>query len=178
MVKTKLIGISGCTNGGKTTLSKRLLLEFPNSYYMSQDEFYHERNSEHYTYIPELDSFNFDVITAIDMKRFHRELSKLVRSGQYEYIFMDGILLFEDEKLCNMLDRKYFIDLDKDECYRRRKSRNYIIADTSNYFESCAWTEFLKYKEKCQVNCADIVYIDGTESPEDIFIFVANDIVF
>ena len=71
--KTKLIGVSGCTNGGKTTLCKRLLAELPNAYHFSQDDFYHERGSPHYTYIKELDSFNYDVISAIDMKRFHSE---------------------------------------------------------------------------------------------------------
>lgn len=173
-----LIGISGCTNGGKTTLSKRLLCEFPNSFYLSQDDFYHERNSDHYEYIEELDSFNFDVITAIDMIKFHKELNKHVRTGQYDFIFIDGILLFEDDKLSNMLDRKYFLDLDKDECHRRRKSRQYIIADTSNYFDVCAWNEFLKYKQKCQLYRKNIIYINATETPEHIFNFVLNDISF
>jgi len=33
---SKLVGITGCTNGGKTTLSKRLIAKYPNSYYLSQ----------------------------------------------------------------------------------------------------------------------------------------------
>lgn len=90
LTKTKLIGISGCTNGGKTTLSKRLLLEFPNSYHFSQDDFYHDRvhNKEAYHWIDELQSYNFDVISCIDMKRFRSELQKLVELGKYDYIFL------------------------------------------------------------------------------------------
>lgn len=174
--KTRLVGISGCTNGGKTTLSKKLLAELPNSYYLSQDEFYHKRDSRHYDYIPELDSFNFDVISCIDMKKFHNELSKLIRLAKYEYIIIDGILLYDDDKLYKMLEKKYFLDLDKDECYRRRQSRQYKIADTANYFEFCAWNEFLKYKQKCESNCKNIIYINGTETPHDIFQFVCNDL--
>jgi uridine kinase len=61
------------------------------------------------------------------MKKFHRKLAKLIKSNKYEHIFIDGILLYDDAKLVCMLDKKYFIDLEKEECYRRRLSRNYIL---------------------------------------------------
>lgn len=176
MIKAKLIGISGCTNGGKTTLSKSLINEFPNSYHLSQDDFYHERGSKHYEFIPELNSYNFDVITAIDMKKFHAHLSSLIRSGKYAYIFLDGILLFEDDKLNKMLDKKYFIDLDKEECHRRRKNRHYIIEDTSNYFELCAWKEFIKYKQKCETTRKNITFLDGSATPKELLDYVMNDL--
>ena len=176
MTKTKLIGISGCTNGGKTTLCKNLLSELPNSVYLSQDEFYLERNSQNYEFIEEADSFNFDVITAIDMKKFHFNLSKLLCTEKYKYIFIDGILLYEDEKLVNMLDRKYFLDLDKEEAARRRKNRQYIMRETENYFEMCAWNEFLKYKQKCVQNLKNIIYLNGSLSQQEIFNYVINDL--
>ena len=163
---------------GKTTLSKKLLDMIPNSITFSQDDFYHKRDESHYQYIAELDSFNFDVITAIDMTKFHIELGRLVRSGLYEWIFLDGILLYDDAKLVHMLDRRYFIDLDKEECARRRQSRNYIIADTAGYFDLCAWKEFTQYKARCeQVDQKhSIIYIDGTDAPENILSFVLDDL--
>ena len=175
-VKSKLIGITGCTNGGKTTLAKKLIVEFPNSYYLSQDDFYHKRDTLHYDFIPELNSLNFDVITAIDMQKFHKELNRLVRMSKYDFIFIDGILLFADEKLYKMLDKKYFLDLEKEECHRRRLSRQYMIVDTPNYFEKCAWNEFLKYKQKCEENCRNVNYLDGSNEPHVIFQYVVNDI--
>ena len=176
--KTKLIGISGCTNGGKTTLSKRLLIEFPNSYYMSQDDFYHDRSNKekHYEYIASIDSFNFDTITAIDMNKFHKELNKLIKVNTYDYIFIDGILLYDDVKLHKMLHKHYFIDLEKEECHRRRQSRNYIFADTVNYFEH-AWNEFSKYKKRCQTNFSNLLYLNGAELPDKIFGFVFEDLI-
>ena len=177
MIRTKLIGVSGCTNGGKTTLSKRLLAAFPSSYYLSQDDFYHKRDANHYEYIPELNSFNFDVISAIDMPKFHRKLRKIIKSNKYEYIFIDGILIFEDDKLLKMLDRKYFLDLDKEECHRRRLSRQYILEDTANYFDMCVWKEFTKYKFKCTTSIKNIIYINATQNKESIFLFVANDLI-
>ena len=149
---------------------------FPGAYYMSQDDFYHKRDSEHYEYIPEAESFNFDVITAIDMKKFHRKLEKIIKSGKYDLIFLDGILLFEDEKLNKMLDRKYFLDLDKEECYRRRQTRNYIIADTAKYFDRCVWNEFSKYKQKCQSTLKNVTYLNGSDTVDNIFNFVLSDI--
>jgi uridine kinase len=176
MVKTKIIGISGCTNGGKTTLSKRLQKEFKNSTYLTQDDYYHPRDSNHLTHIPELESFNFDVISAIDIEKFFRELSELILSEKYQYIFLDGFLLFEDERIFNLLDYKYFLLLDKDECLRRRANRNYKSIDTPNYFEKCVWVEFLKYREKCQKKYKGITFLNGLDTPDSIFNFVKSQI--
>ena len=132
IIKSKLIGITGCTNGGKTTLAKKLIEEFPNSYHLSQDDFYHTRNDLHYDFIPEVNSYNFDVISAIDMNKFHKELNRLVRMSKYEFIFIDGILLLEDDRLNKILDKKYFLDLNKEECFRRRSTRQYVLPEQPN----------------------------------------------
>lgn len=110
------------------------------------------------------------------MAKFHRKLKKVIKSNKYEFIFIDGILIFEDEKLLKMLDRKYFLDLDKEECHRRRLNRQYILEDTPNYFDMCVWKEFTKYRFKCMTSIKNIVYIDGTLSQDTIFIFVANEL--
>lgn len=182
MLKTKLIGVSGCTNGGKTTLCKRLLAELPNTYHLSQDDFYHERGSSHYTYLPDLDSYNYDVISAIDMNRFHVELARLLRLPQrYSYIVCDGILLYEDDKLNKMFDRRYFLELSRDECERRRKQRHYVIEDTTDYFDKCAWREYLRYRQKCATehycpNKKTIIFLNGTQKPTKLVDFVMSDL--
>lgn len=176
MIKTKLIGISGCTNGGKTTLSKKLIAEFKNCVYLQQDDFYYPRTEQYLDYIPELESFNFDVISAINMEKFHQEVRRLIDMNIYDYIILDGFILFEDKKLYNMLDRRYFLYLNKEDCLRRRISRNYKSIDTPNYFDRCVWPEFLKYKAKCEANYKDIVYINGSNSVDYIFNYVLNDI--
>ncbi|CAF0971169.1 unnamed protein product [Brachionus calyciflorus] len=176
MYNTKLIGISGCTNGGKTTLSKSLQKEFISSTFLTQDDYYFPRDSDHLEFISELNSFNFDVISAIDVDKFFYELIDIKNSGKYELIFLDGFLLFEDERVYKMLDKKYFLFLNKQECWLRRISRNYKTADTPNYFDKCVWPEYLKYKEKCDKKYDDIIYIDGSRSISDIFNFVSNEI--
>jgi nicotinamide/nicotinate riboside kinase len=178
MTRVKLVALSGCTNGGKTTLAKQLLRDFPRSTYLTQDNFYFPRDEKHLIYIPELDSFNFDVISAIDMNALHEELQRLIHTGSYDYIFIDGFLLYEDEKLYAMLDRKYFLYLTYEECLRRRMIRHYNSIDTPNYFEKCVWVEYLKYREKCEQKYQnDIVYLDGSRPAKDVYDFVSNDIL-
>jgi uridine kinase len=123
-----------------------------------------------------LKSFNFDVITAIDMQKLHKKLEKLVKSGKYEYIIIDGILLFEDEKLLKILDKKYFVDLDKEECYRRRQLRNYKSKDTEGYFDFCVYPEFQKYKFKCESTLKNVIYLNGSDSADYNFNYVLNDL--
>ena len=153
--------------------------ELPNAYHLSQDDFYHERGSSHYTFMPELSSFNYDVISAIDMKSFHAELARLLHSPQrYSYIICDGILLYEDEKLFKMFDKRYFLELPKEECERRRKQRHYAVEDTSEYFDKCAWREYLKYRQKCAVENGprknNIIFLNGTQKPGAIVDYVIN----
>jgi uridine kinase len=153
-----------------------LLKTFIRSKLLAQDDFYHPRDSQHLEYIPDLDSYNFDTIRAIDMERFHAELKRLVDSRAYDYIILDGFLLYDDEKLNKLLDRKYFLYLNADECWRRRQSRNYCLADSYKYFSACVWPEFLKYKQRCEQKYDDIIYISGSDPIESVFTAVLNDL--
>ena len=92
--------------------------------------------------------------------------------------FSDGILLFEDEKLLKKLDKKFFIDLNKEECYRRRQTRNYKTLDTEGYFEGCVYPEFQKYRSKCEKALRNVVYLDGADSPDHLFNSVMNELKF
>lgn len=176
MPETKIIGISGCTNSGKSTLCKHLINEFDNSIYLCQDNYYLEKNEKNLEYIPEAESFNFDVITAIDMNKFRFKLNALKTSNKYDFIFIDGFLIYEDRLVADSLDKKYFIILNKEESRRRRESRHYNSIDTPNYFDKCVWVEYLKYLKFCKANYIDIVYLDGGSNlPQDLVNFILAD---
>ena len=157
-------------------MSRRLHKSFINSILIAQDDFYYPRDSQHLEYINELNSYNFDTIKAIDMDAFHTELKRVIDSRQYDYIFLDGFLLYEDEKINKLLDRKYFLSLTKEDCWRRRQGRNYCFADSYDYFNHCVWPEFLKYKQKCESKYDDIVYINGSDPIEVVYDFILNDL--
>lgn len=161
---------------GKTTLSKRLQAALPNCTYLTQDDFYFPRDRDHLPYIEELDSLNFDVISAIDVDKFLGTLGELVASNKFDYILLDGFLLYEDKRVYELCDKKFFLLLNKEECLRRRLGRNYVTEDKPHYFDKVVWLEFLNYKKKCQVSYDDIVYMDGSDTVENIFNSVFNDI--
>lgn len=77
-----------------------------------------------------------------------------------------------------MLDKKYFVALDKEECYRRRQTRNYKTLDTEKYFDGCVYPEYMKYKHKCELTLRNIMYLNGVESPDTLFNAVLNDLKF
>ena len=153
-----------------------MLSEFPNSAYLTHDDFYFSPNSSRLKFIPELDSYNFDEIGAIDLIVFHNQLNKLIENNTYDYIFLDGIMLFQDTRLLALLDKKFFLFLSKDECLRRRNSRKYKFEgseeDRRSYFEKCVWVEFLRYKKFVEDTYTDVVYVDGSKSVDEVFILV------
>ena len=176
MSRTKVIGISGCTNSGKSTLCKLLAKELNNSIHISQDDYYRERNVANLEYIPEVESFNFDVITAIDTDKLNEDIVALRDSEQYDFILVDGFLIYADEVLASRLDKKYFILLGKEESRRRRETRNYKSMDTPDYFDKCVWVEYMKYLQFCQKKYSDIVYMDGTNQIPDSVEFLLSDL--
>lgn len=110
------------------------------------------------------------------MHKLKKELEQLIQSNQYEYIFLEGFLLFRDQDIVDIMHRKYFLMLNRDECLRRRLHRTYKTLDTIPYFDKVVWAEFLKYKSFCEANFNDIVYLSGSNSRESIFKFVTSDL--
>lgn len=172
---TKIIGISGCTNSGKTTLTEQLVLNIPNSISIIQDDFYFLLNSGKLEYLQDLQSFNFDTPEAIDFEKLIDNVQVLKDSGKNEFIFVDGSLIYWNDRLCKLFDQKYFLRLVKEECHSRRLKRKYESLDTPNYFEKCVWSEYLKYEQFCFTRYHDIVYIDGSRLQKDIYDFICNE---
>lgn len=173
---TQVIGISGCTSSGKTTLTKLLLLYFDKSTSVSQDDFYFSRYSGQVEYLPELRTYNFDSPQAIDFKRLNSSLVHLIEENKYQFIFVDGSLIYSNDELCELINKKYFIVLNKEECLRRRLTRTYLSTDPGDYFEKCAWPEYLKYRESCLNKHNDIVYLDGSRLVEENLELLIDDI--
>lgn len=110
------------------------------------------------------------------MNKLNKELECLIQSDKYEYIFLDGFLLFRDQAITDILDKKYFLVLNRDECLRRRLNRTYKTSDTIPYFDKVVWSEFLKYKSYCESNYSDIIFLSGSNSKENILDFVISDL--
>lgn len=144
-MKPMLIGIAGGSGSGKTTLAYRLRDCFEpheirlishDFYYKRHDELtFEQRNALNYDHP---DSFDTDLLIAhlqalqsgkaIDCPIYdyttHNRTDQCLTISPAPIILVEGILLFENDALCQMLDLKVFVDTDADERILRRILRD------------------------------------------------------
>ena len=144
MGKVMTIGIAGGTGSGKTTITRRLQQRFAdNVSVIYHDNYYKAHNDMSYE---ERSRLNYDCPDAFDTGLMVRDLRAL-RSGHsvhcpvYDYtvhnrsdktvlvnpspvIIVEGILIFQDQQLCELLDIKIFVDTDADVRILRRIVRD------------------------------------------------------
>ncbi|MDT8717242.1 uridine kinase [Clostridium sp. 19966] len=139
-----VIGIAGGTGSGKTTLAKRLkegfeddvILLCQDNYYKSFDSLsFEERVKLNYDHP---DSFDNELMISqlkmlksmqtIDRPVYsfveHRRLEEIVVETPKKVIIVEGILLFENKNLIDLMDIKVFVDTDADLRFIRRLTRD------------------------------------------------------
>ena len=144
MDKILVIGIAGGSGSGKTTLMKRLVEQFGDDVTVVSHDNYYRRHDE-LTY-EERSQINYDEPAALetDLMAYHLDC---LRQGQasdcpvYDYaahnrsdetirieprkvIIVEGIMIFENEALRNLMDIRIFVDTDADVRLCRRIKRD------------------------------------------------------
>ena len=149
-----VIGIAGGTGSGKTTLMKRLVSRFGNAVtVLSHDNYYHRRDDMP---LEERRKVNYDEPAALETDLMAQHLDAL-RHGQaidcpvYDFsqhnrsndtlriepkpvIIVEGILIFENKALLDLMDIKIFVDTDADIRLCRRIHRD--VRDRGRTLES------------------------------------------
>ena len=141
-----IIGIAGGTGSGKTTLAEhirdaygdRVAIIAHDNYYRRQDEkSFEDRCKTNYDHP---DAFETELLRehlsalsngcAVDVPVYdytvHNRSNETTRVEPKSVIVLEGILLFHDKELRDMMDLKIFVDTDADERILRR-----IIRDTN-----------------------------------------------
>uniref|UniRef100_A0A0N4ZLU3 Uridine kinase n=1 Tax=Parastrongyloides trichosuri TaxID=131310 RepID=A0A0N4ZLU3_PARTI len=145
-----LIGVAGGTASGKSSVCQAIVNKLGKSkrqvLTICQDSFYRELTPEESEKARRGD-FNFDHPTAFDTDELVRVLENLKNgiadripvydyknhcryADQFQYveptdiIIVEGILIFYDERLCNMFNTKLFVDTDSDIRLARRVRRD------------------------------------------------------
>ncbi|XP_013403120.1 nicotinamide riboside kinase 1 [Lingula anatina] len=183
MTRPFVIGISGVTNGGKTTLVYKLKQKFPGCPVIHQDEFFLPPNHAGLHTDPELGHANWDELAALDMEKMMNVVQKSIndpgtyhsQDGTPPLIFVEGFLLYNYRPLAEVFDKKYFLTLPKEECFKRRCKRRYHPPDPPGYFEKICWPMYLKNKAELK-DQEDIVYLDGMDNQWMHFDLVYEDI--
>ena len=143
-METMVIGIAGGTGSGKTTLTETLKERFgPDISVLYHDNYYKSHSDMPYE---ERSKLNYDHPDAFDTERFIRDLSALRRGESvqcpiYDYtihdrssqtvevrparvIVVEGILIFENKAIRDLMDIKIFVDTDADVRLCRRIKRD------------------------------------------------------
>lgn len=142
---TILIGIAGGTGSGKTTLADKLVESFGrdevsilrhDNYYKRHDDIpFEERAKLNYDHP---DAFDTDLLcqhilelkagTSIEMPVYdyamHNRSDKTILVHPAPVIVLEGILLFVEKDLCDLMDIKVFVDTDADVRILRRILRD------------------------------------------------------
>lgn len=183
-MNTIFIGIAGGTGSGKTTLTEHLKQHFGDdisvvhhdSYYKYQDRPFEERCKQNYDHP---DAFETDLMVE-QLKEL--KAGKAIRCPVYSYadhqrtneteliqpskvVIVEGILIFQDPRLREMLDIKIFVETDADVRILRRALRD--VRDRGRTLESVI-TQYLttvkpmheQFVEPSKKN-ADLVVLEG-----------------
>lgn len=149
-----IIGIAGGTGSGKTTITRKIMQSFGGEVsVVYHDNYYKEHHSMSYE---ERTKLNYDHPNAFDTELMIADLKKLkngetVYSPTYDYtvhdrsaktvtvkpakvIVVEGILIFENRELCDLMDIKIFVDTDADVRILRRIVRD--VRDRGRSLES------------------------------------------
>lgn len=133
-----MIGICGASCSGKTTVSKEIMKRYNSNdiLMISQDNYYFTGN----------DSTNYDIPSAIDFEKLisdvkdlmdgkeidmplydfktHSRKKETIRVEPKKYILIEGILIFTQKELRDLLDLKVYILSYGELCYYRRLKRD------------------------------------------------------
>ncbi len=131
-----IIGIAGGTGSGKTTVVNKIMERLPAGGVgvISQDSYY--KDSSHVP-VEDRQKINFDEPAAFDWSLLFKHLNMLkegkaiemptysfltctrqketVHLDPHDVVLLEGILVFSEPKLRNMMDIKVFVDADADE---------------------------------------------------------------
>ncbi|CAK9300825.1 unnamed protein product [Gordionus sp. m RMFG-2023] len=165
MNKLLIVGISGVTNGGKSTLALKLKELWTISSIIHIDELTKPMNKLKYDSI--LDYHNWDEVETYDWERIKKEVTissqNLLNSSRqlacllnfynlhehHPILFIEGILLF-NSPIDEIFDIRIFFTLDKEECWKRRKERVYEPPEPPGYFEKYCWPLYMFYKSELE----------------------------
>ncbi|KAL1129029.1 hypothetical protein AAG570_013561 [Ranatra chinensis] len=160
-----VLGISGVTCSGKTTLARLLKKDWVNCIHLCQDDYFLPEDSPRHVVVPHLGHNNWELITALDMDRMKTDIREVMNSSLkdgVDLLILEGFLLLNDTELSSYCDVKVYVDVPYEECRRRRFSRTYDPPDVPGYFDDVVWPESQKNRKLVLSQFPDLCVLDGS----------------
>lgn len=184
-----IIGIAGGTGSGKTTLTNRLKEKFSekvsivyhDNYYKRMDSLtFEERKKVNYDspYAFDTDIMIEDLRTLKSGKAIqcpvydftvHNRTDRTITVNPADVIIVEGILVFQNKELRELMDIKIFVDSDADERLIRRIMRDYVerkrsLESVCDQYRATVKPMHEKYVEPSK-KYADIIVVGGGNNP-------------
>ena len=143
MKGVKIIGISGGSGSGKTTIVEKISEIIPDFLFIPQDNYY---KSAEYMNNRNITAFNFDhpdafdnelIVShlkelkegrAVEMPQYdfvhHRRKDEYIRLEPKKLVIFEGIMVFFEKKIRDLLDLKLYVDTPDDIRFIRRLRRD------------------------------------------------------
>lgn len=199
MKKPILIGITGGTGSGKSTIAKEICDRFDedciamieqDSYYKCQSNLSMEERCK--TNYDHPDAFDNDLLIShlealingktIDKPIYdfeaHDRKDETIKVEPRDIIIVEGILVLEDVRIRNMLDIKIYVDTDADVRIVRRllrdiEERGRTVKSVINQYLNVVRPMHLQFTEPTK-RYADIIIPEGGENKVAIDVLTAN----
>ncbi|XP_045762729.1 nicotinamide riboside kinase 1 [Maniola jurtina] len=176
-----IIGISGVTCGGKTTLANNLQRLLSPVYIFHQDKYFYPDNSPHHIKCDNLEHNNYDILSALNMQLMYDDIVKTINGdnkahaqnleracGKLEvkgkkFMVLEGFTVMNYKPIMELCHLRYYFVLEYSECLNRRVYRLYDPPDIDGYFDQCVWPEHLRYRAEIEKD-KRVSIIDGTRN--------------
>uniref|UniRef100_A0A131YT53 Nicotinamide/nicotinate riboside kinase n=1 Tax=Rhipicephalus appendiculatus TaxID=34631 RepID=A0A131YT53_RHIAP len=172
------VGVSGVTNGGKTSLVNHLRKAFEGCVVLHQDDFFRSEFDPKHEMITELNHANWETLSSVDWDKLMDAVAACTsrQPAGLKLIIVDGHIIFNNPRLNELFDKRYFFTLPRDECYTRRLTRTYDPPDVPGYFDKVVWPMYLKNLQEIKDTQIDVTYLDGTHDIDELHKKVLQDL--
>ncbi|KPJ20500.1 Nicotinamide riboside kinase 1 [Papilio machaon] len=159
-----VIGVSGVTCGGKTTLANQLKDRLTPVYVFHQDKYFYPDDSPNHVKCEGLEHNNYDILSSLDMDKMYKDIISTMEGkdcshysckereeGRLEvkgksFLIVEGFTVLNYAPIMNICNLRYYFVLEYAECLLRRSHRLYSPPDVAGYFDTCVWPEHLRYR--------------------------------
>jgi uridine kinase len=135
-----IIGIGGVSRAGKTTLAYKIRewLHSQKVFIIHQDEYIQPEDS-----IPKIKNhIDWEHPKSLDFKKLKEIISE--KKNEYQLILVEGLMVFNDDELLNMMDKKIYIEISK-EAFLNRKTLDNRWGDEPDWYIEHIWDSHFLY---------------------------------